>query len=283
MLKRERVWAALTGSVTDRPPQGEILMEAAWLQAAGFPSLDVAVDHLQADLTVLPLAPRLEHQATNWQKWKQRDIFLFGSFQGPVTFFSEQLGWHAFSRLIIKQPVETRTLLQQYLSAASEQAVTALQAGCDGIVVFDDLAGDKGLLINPKFFYDSYFPLLQQVLGRLDCAHVPVVFHSDGNIVSLVPALREAGFWGIQGLQPLPGITPALFQDKKDWVYWGNFDFEGQGRLKTAAEVEQDVGRLLDAWQDFPGFLFGSSGGLYKGLSWPAIAAAYKAVANWRR
>ena len=283
MLKRERVWTALTGRVTDRPPLGEILLEEAWLQAAGFPGLAAALEQLQADLAVLPLTPRTGRPATNWQEWRQSEIFLFGSFQGPVTFFSERLGWHAFSRLIIKQPVETRTLLQQYLSAAAEQAIAALQAGCDGIVVFDDLAGDKGLLINPKFFSDSYFPLLQQVLGRLDCAHVPVVFHSDGNIVSLVPALREAGFWGIQGLQPLLGITPALFQDQKDWIYWGNFDFEGQGRLKTAAEAEQDVVRLLDAWQDFPGFLFGSSGGLYKGLPWPAIGAAYKAAANWRR
>lgn len=258
-------------------------MEEAWLQAAGFPGLAAAVDHLQSDLAVLPLAPRPGRPATNWQEWTQKGIFLFGSFQGPVTFFSERLGWHAFSRLIIKQPLETRTLLQQYLFSTADQAVTSLQAGCDGIVVFDDLAGDKGLLINPKFLHDIYFPLLQQVLCRLDCAHVPVVFHSDGNVISLIPALREAGFWGIQGLQPLLGITPALFQDRRDWVYWGNFDFEGQGRLKTAAEVEQDVGRLLHAWQNFPGFLFGSSGGLYKDLHLPAIEAAYKTVANWRR
>ncbi|MDF2569491.1 MAG: Uroporphyrinogen-III decarboxylase [Sporomusa sp.] len=283
MTKRNQVWKALKREFLDRPPQGEILIEDGWLRASGFQNLGEAVDRLQADMVVLPLVTRPQQSDTNWKEWATGDVFLFGSLQGPVTLFSEQLGWHAFSRLIIKQPGEAQSLIERYFADTVEQASAALDKGCEGIVVFDDLAGDKGLLINPKFLQNVYFPLLKKALERLGANKVPVIFHSDGNVLSLVPSLRETGFWGIQGLQPSVGLTPALFQEMKDWVYWGNFEFEGQGRLKCVSEVEHDVAMLLNQWRDFPGFLFGSSGGIYRGLPLAQIEAAYNSVTNWRR
>lgn len=285
LTSRNRVWTALTGGILERPPIGEIFIDNAWLKMSGLQSLGEAIQYLRADLVVLPVVPLPQHTATNWQEWATRDLFLFGALQGPLTFFSERLGWHTLSRLIIKQPLEVNNLIRQYLDEAISKALAAHYTGCEGIVILDDLAGDKGLLFNPKFLQDIYFPLLQQALERISCNKVPVIFHSDGNILSLVPMLQEAGFWGIQGLQPSVGLSPAFFSEQtmRDWVYWGNFEFEGQGRLKNISEAEHDTTILLNDWRDFPGYIFGSSGGLYKGLSLPEIKAAYDTAIHWRR
>lgn len=279
---RDRVWAALTGRTPDRPPKGEILIEEAWLKSSGFQILEQAIQVLRADLAVLPVRSQA---GTDWSRLVEQDVFLFGSVQGPVTFFTQQLGWHAFSKLIIKQPHVAQEILRQYIGGIVEQILSILDKGCDGIVVLDDLAGGNGLLVSPKFLQDVYFPLLSQALWQLGSTKVPVIFHSDGNIKGLIPMLKQAGFWGIQGLQPSVGLNPDMLdiEPMQNWVYWGNFEFEGLGRLKTVAEVESDVTALLKRWMRFPGYIFGSSGGLYKGLSLPEIKAAYYAIDNWRR
>lgn len=284
MTGRDRVWTALKRGHLHRPPKGEILIEFDWLRKAGFKNLEEAIAYLRADLVVLPIVPS-PPCAVNWREWSQSHVFSFGCLQGPVTFLLERLGWHPFSRLLIKQPLEARTLMTEFMLESVQQALAALDRGCEGIVIFDDLAGDKGLLINPHVLQSLYFPLIEQALEQLNCKDIPVLFHSDGNILRLVPSLKAAGFWGIQGLQPSLGLGPAFFHEPEmqGWVYWGNFDFEGAGRLKNIAEIENDVHTLLTQWQDFPGFIFGSSGGLYQGLSVPEIKAAYDAVENWKR
>lgn len=283
MTGRDRVWAALRGEKGDRPPKGEVLIENSWLRDCGFRRLDEAVRHLGADLVVLPIRPAAGRTAF-WQEWARTGSFLWGCWQGPITLLAEQKGWHALSRLLIKQPEEARVLMAGLLGEWVEAGLAALDGGCDGIVFFDDLAGDKGLLIHPRLLQEIYFPLVVGALERLECRKVPVIFHSDGNIQSLLGLLKSSGFWGIQGLQPSVGFGPAaLAPELDDWVFWGNFEFEGPGRLKTAGEVEREVAQLLEAWSGFPGYIFGSSGGLYKGLSLPEVKTAYDVVNSWRR
>ena len=283
MTGRDRVWAALCKEKADRPPKGEILVEQSWVRDCGFQQLGEAVQYLGADLAVLPLRPAASHVCL-WQEWAKTDSFLWGCLQGPVTLLSEQKGWHALSRLLVKQPEEAKRLIATILGEWVEAGLTALDRGCDGIVFFDDLAGDKGLLINPKLLQEIYFPLVGKALEQLDYRKIPVIFHSDGNIESLLGLLKNIGFWGIQGLQPSVGLGPAVIAPElRDWVFWGNFEFEGSGRLKTISEVELEVTQLLDAWREFPGYIFGSSGGLYKGLSLPEVEAAYNVVESWRR
>jgi uroporphyrinogen decarboxylase len=279
---RDRVWAALRGDASRCVPKGEILVENRWLQKSALPDLHAAIQYLQADLVVLPIVPS-PPLVINWREWAQRNSFLFGCLQGPITYLSERQGWHALSRLIIKQPLEAKNIISQFMEQSVQSALKALDQGCEGIVLFDDLAGDKGLLISPKLLQELYFPVMQSVLAQLNCQDVPVIFHSDGNILSLMPLLKKIGFWGIQGLQPALGLDPELFQDMQDWVFWGNFDFEGHGRLKNTGEVQATVVALLNKWTAFPGFIFGSSGGLYAGLSLPEIKKAYHIVENWRR
>ena len=285
MTGRDRVWTALRGGILDCPPKGEILLERTWLANNQLTDLIAAVDCLQADLVVLPIAPTLA-RSMNWQELTSRKVFMFSCLQGPVTFFSESLGWHEFSRLMIKKPLEVRDMMMHYLQSSAQSVLTALHDGCEGVVVFDDLAGDKGLLIHPNFLQEIYFPAMRLTLEQLDYKHVPTIFHSDGNILSIIPLLKSTGFWGIQGLQPAvvgSGPESMVVQQLKDWVFWGNFDFEGQGRLKNIFEIKTEVNELLSSWADFPGFIFGSSGGLYKGLSLPEIKAAYTAVEEYGR
>ena len=241
MAGRDRVWTALRGGISDRPPKGEILLERAWLTNNQLTDAVAAVDCLQADKVVLPIATTLS-SLTQLREMATRNVFMFSCLHGPVTFFSESLGWHEFSCLMIKKPLEVRSMMIQYLQSSAQSVLAALNNSCEGVVVFVDLAGDKGLLINPNFLKEFYFPAMRLTLEQLDYKNVPAIFHSDGNILSIIPLLKASGFWGIQGLQPgILGSGPESLavQKLKDWVFWGNFDFEGQGRLKNTFEIKE--------------------------------------------
>lgn len=275
---RQRVWAAFNGGPSDRPPKGEILITPEMCQEFPIPDLGSILAYLAADLVVLPVGGN-----PDWQPWFNSDYFVFALSSGPLTETSGKLGWYNFSRMLVKSPNELKELFAKHLNNSIRSITKTLDAGCDGIILADDLAGARGPLISPVFLAESYFPMLKAMLEEIGCRQVPWVFHSDGNILGQIDLIKEAGFWGIHGLQPTAGLKPEHFHREglANWVFWGNFEFEGQARLKTKEEVKLEVQNLLFNWSDFPGYIFGSSGGLYKGLAPGAVKAAYDSVAAW--
>ncbi|MDF9407697.1 hypothetical protein L7E55_04875 [Pelotomaculum isophthalicicum JI] len=283
MTGRKRVWAAFQGSHLDRPPKGEILITPEIVKEFRRPDIQTVLAYLNTDLVVLPIE-QPEMNSSLWRTWAKTGYFIFGLITGPITYLNRKLGWLGFSRLMVKKPWEAREIMSKIIQNSVRSATAALEAGCDGIIAADDLAGDRGLLISPSYLEKKYFPLIAELLRGIGSRHVPCVFHSDGIIMELIVHLRKAGFWGIHGLQPSVGIGAGSFRGKglENWVFWGNFEFEGQAGLKSDTEVKNEVLNLLKEWAGFPGYIFGSSGGLYKGLSPKAIKAAYDVITSWR-
>lgn len=283
MTGRKRVWAALQGCPLDHPPKGELLITEEIIKGFPCPDLQAVLAYLNTDLVVLPIT-QPDLLPSTWRTWAGSGFFLFGLLQGPLTYLSFKLGWHGLSYLLVKKPGEAREIMRKYLEGSVQAAAAALAAGCEGILIADDLAGHRGPLISPSTLEALYFPLLADLLQDIGCRDVPCLFHSDGYMLKLLPLLKEVGFRGIHGLQPSVGIGPDCFrrQDLRDWTFWGNFEFEGPDGLKRLNEVENEVVHLLREWADFPGYIFGSSGGLYQGLSPEVIKAAYDVVTAWR-
>lgn len=282
MTGRKRVWAALQGNPLDRPPKGEIFIAPELLKQLPHPDLQAVLACLNADLVVLPVN-RLNPTPAIWKSWSKSNYFVFGILQGPITFLAEGIGWHKLSQLLLKNTEEAREIIRKYITESFKPVMVALEAGCEGIVIADDLAGSYGPLISAVLLEKIYFPTIALLVQELNFNRVPSIFHSDGNILKLVSYLKETGFWGIHGLQPSAGIGPESFckQNLKNWVYWGNFEFEGPGGLKNVSDVEAGVRALLEKWSGFPGYIFGSSGGLYKGLVPQVIKVAYGIVDSW--
>lgn len=277
---RRRVWAALRKSNIDRPPKGEILIDQALQKQLPVGSLEAILAYLDADLVTLPINEQLNDSV--WNYWQQQDHFVFGLLQGPFTSMLQRIGWQEISYLIVKNPGETRKMMDGFLQKSLLIAERAVTAGCEGIILADDLAGTRGMLIAPDYLREHYFTLLSDFLHKINSRDIPFIFHSDGNILDIVPMLKGTGFWGIQSLQPSVGITRASFSNQllNDWVFWGNFEFEGEQCLKSAEQVNQDIQELLDMWSSVPGYMFGSSGGLYSGIPLDIIKTAYEAVGN---
>jgi uroporphyrinogen decarboxylase len=266
----------LRGIKTDRPARGEIFIAPELIEKFSCADLESILARLNSDLAVLPI------EDSHWARPSldvliEAGYFVFGLIQGPLTLLIHELGWHVTSRLLLKNPQDARRIMQKLANAAAQKVNAGLEAGCDGVVIADDLAGSQGPMVSPALLRECYFPALGNLIRETGSDNNPHIFHSDGDITDLVVPLMEAGCRGIHGLQPSAGIGPALFagEDFRDQVYWGNFEYECDGRLKSKEEVEAEIPILLDSWADFPGYIFGSSGGLYGELPPETIKAAY--------
>ncbi|MCP4117948.1 MAG: hypothetical protein GY737_21630 [Desulfobacteraceae bacterium] len=277
MTGRERVWKALKGEACDRPPRGELLFTGEFVRNSGCTTLGELVSRLGQDLVTLPMG---ETGPGEWDFWKKRDLFPMGCLSGPLSHLMETLGWRGMALLVVKERDQAVRLMESYLQGWADRITKACDMGCEGVVVADDIAGGRGLLVSPDFLKTCYFPLLSRFVKDPLFKKLPFIFHSDGNIREMVPEVRGAGFRGIQGLQPSVGIGPEDFEatEFRKFVFWGNFEFEGDGRLKDVSEVKEEVKTLLKRWQGFPGYIFGSSGGIYGALDYGAVKQAHACV-----
>jgi len=279
---RKKVFAALRGEKLPSPAKGEILITPELVRQFGHQDISGVLEDLQADLATFSLR---EHPGReNWRHWARENYFLCGLLDGPFNRLAEKSGWMTLLRQVVKDPLYCRDQMRLLLESQLAEALTVLDCGCDGLLIGDDLAGSQGLFAAPRFFREGYFPLLAEFLYRLENSRVPVFFHSCGQVSQLIPDLQESGFWGLQGLQPSAGISPAtLLADRhRPWTYWGNFEFEGCDGIKPLPQVIQEVGELLDNWSSWPQYIFGSSGGLVSGMETETIKAAYQKVQESR-
>lgn len=79
-----------------------------------------------------------------------------------------------------------------------------------GLFVYDDMAGLKGPMFSPRMFARYFLPRYQRIIAACraaGCQHF--YFHSDGNVAPLLDLLLEAGFEGVNPLEPRcnPGLV----------------------------------------------------------------------------
>lgn len=268
MTGKERVERLLAGADLDRPPIGELCITSGFIEDCGMDGRAAVLAHLNQDIITLPLP---DTPVPQWREWQQSPYFSLGLFSGPFTRLIRNLGWKQAARLMVKQADEAQGLMHQYLEQIKPHVIEALDAGCQGLVMADDMAGGRGLLVSPAFLKRRYFPVVADFLES-DCfcagtGRPPIFFHCDGYVLELVAQVRSAGFTGIQGLQPGSGLGPQCFDPHtyKGFLFWGNFEFEGDQALKGRDLLIPEVGATLSDWSPFS-YIFGSSGGLYKNL-----------------
>jgi len=74
--------------------------------------------------------------------------------------------------------------------------------------VYDELAETRSSLISPQVFEEVFLPAYRRMIDCWTSRGLRnVILHCDGNCLSLIDLLLEAGFTGIQGIAPKTGMV----------------------------------------------------------------------------
>jgi hypothetical protein len=118
----------------------------------------------------------------------------FWSVPGPLGLVAERFGWRKVLMETIGDPRALGAALDEATNEVCERLEEATAAGAFALVVADDLAGRDGLMLSPDWVIDELSPRLAQIASYAEDRGVTPVFHSDGDIRTVLKAIRRAGF-----------------------------------------------------------------------------------------
>lgn len=289
-------------------PTGELVMDKGFIEAllawkgmngADIPKSDIRLriagsrllDHDLVCLHSEPIAPGRRNPLYPLEaiaEWLDEGLFVFWIVDGA---FQRTMVHHDFMDFM-------RTLAASPGVVADEMARASLQVealiemgighGAHGIIIADDIAYRKDTYMAPSFGEQNLLPLWRrQVKTGMDLG-APVFFHSDGNINRFLPLIVEAGFDGLQCIEPAAGmdlleirkiygtrlclmgnIDPSLLCDPESLPHDGD----------ASPRLERAVNDLIAAVGDSGGLLLGSCSGLHAGMS-PERVCAMAALAS---
>ncbi len=142
----------------------------------------------------------------------------------------------------------------RYHLAAAKKLV---QMGVDMIWVGDDVGAQNAMLISPQCWRRFLKPRMAAFISEIKAlnAQLKVAYHSDGNIIAIIPELIDIGIDILNPIQPAcmdPAAIKREFGDKL--CFWGSIDEQRTLPFGTPADVQREVLERLNT--------IGKNGGL---------------------
>jgi uroporphyrinogen decarboxylase len=147
--------------------------------------------------------------------------------------------------------------------ATIQMAVFERMAACDMVGAMwlaDDLAYASGLMISPDFFRKYLFPYFVEYKKICDKYHLPLIYHSDGNIGEVIEDLIQCGIQAIHPIEPKAmDIVKLKAKYGKRLCLIGNIDVGETLARGTPTKVKAEVAEKIKALAPGGGYCLGSS------------------------
>ncbi len=159
----------------------------------------------------------------------------------------EGLGMSLFARIMRKN----RGLLHKFMGWMTRDAVAeaklAVETDYFVFALADDTAFKQATMLSPADHRDLVMPYYKQVCDVIRKAGKFIFFHSDGFTEPYFPNLIEAGFHGVESLEPNAGMNlkhlKETYGDKLCLI--GNIDVSTTLPLGTPADVVREVKQCI--------------------------------------
>ena len=178
----------------------------------------------------------------------EADVSVLWAVSGPLGRVAGRDGWVSTLRLSAAEPERLSELLAHAIEGVFADVDAGVAAHVDAFLLADDIAGAGGPLLQPEYALRALVPLYARVISRVAETGIPAVFHSDGDIRFLMPALAQAGFAGVH-VAGVPGAAVAELHAtarEQHFVVLGGIAAAGlaQGAEQRAELVGAEAARL---------------------------------------
>ncbi|MEM2050419.1 MAG: uroporphyrinogen decarboxylase family protein [Thermoproteota archaeon] len=221
---------------------------------------------------------------TSIRRWvEQTDFCVFAQVGGVFDSIYPYMGLTNYVKALYLYPNALRHVIEEVYRFNLEVIKMFAEAGAHVILVGDDIAYDNGPFIPPSLLRKYVFPYLA---GEAEAAHrlnLPVILHSDGNIMLLIEDIVKAGFDGLHSLQPSAGVDIVAI--KKRWgsrlCLMGNVDLDSLLTLGIPEDVEAEVKRLIREVAPGGGYILSTTNVLTRYVPPENALAMYRAAEKY--
>lgn len=209
----------------------------------------------------------------------RNELFVFWVINGTFQLLMNHIGLMEIARQAAMEAKAIGSKLKQISQNVIEEIKIGVTAGAHGVIIADDIAYQKNTYLAPDFYERYLLPLWQKQVETAKHLDTPIFFHSDGNINRILPMIVEAGFDGLQCIEPAAGMDiceiKQTYGDKL--CLMGNIDpsllIDGQ---KNEDALQNAVNDLKSKIAPGGGFIFGTCSGLHAGLSPRKVHQMYR-------
>lgn len=234
------------------------------------PLSEVEPDSLPEDIDFIPVSQELEFHFDPEHPFDIFDLIVtrlgsgfsvHGEVTSPFDYFLNLLGPREALIGLVDDPSKARAILQRYTDAVKKIAVAIAGRGVDAIKVSSPYAGSG--FISPRFYREFILPFECQIARAVRRRGVAVYIHTCGAINDRLEMMVEAGFSGIECLDPPPLGNVELAEAKKrigrKAFIKGNIDPVHVLLRGTKEEVRQDAERRLEMGKPGGGYILSTS------------------------
>lgn len=127
------------------------------------------------------------------------------------------------------------------------QVERLLQYGLTFLYIGDDIAYKSTTIVNPDLMRSLWLPRMSRIMAPAVREKVPILFHSDGNIIEMIPDLLELGIAALNPIEPYGmEILDVKKQFGKHLTLVGNLDVGSALSMGNPADVRGDAEQLID-------------------------------------
>ncbi len=233
---------------------------------------------------------KLDIGLENIQRFRDAGLFVFWIVNGAFQSAVHRHGLMDIFSMISKVPDDLAAEFKStsdLIMASMEQGV---DAGAHGIILADDIAYNQSTYMSPGFIEKYLQPAWKIQTTKANELGVPIFFHSDGNLNQVLPNLIDAGFDGLQCIEPAAGMDIVEISDKygESLDLMGGIDPALLIHNKTLYDMQtarnnlhQVVTTILKSELSKKGLILGSCSGLYEGMSPELVYSMYRLISEF--
>lgn len=193
---------------------------------------------------------------------------------GPFSLAGRLMDVNEVMVLCYEEPELVHAVLDKVTGFITEYAQAFKDAGADGVVMAEPLAG----LLPPELLAEFSTPYVRRIVDAVQDDNFIVVYHNCGNSVvkaaEAVAATGAAAFHFGNAID-MADIMPLM---PSDVVVMGNVDPAGVLRNGTPELVREETLRVLEACAGYPNFVISTGCDVPPMAPWENIEAFFAAV-----
>lgn len=204
----EHVRAAFEHHAPSRLPRGElwigtIIFEERQMEDNIDAHLELCQE-MEMDLISLPVGgPQVSpseyriFSPADIEKVAHSDLFVVAVLSGPFQRVVDKRGLSATLADVGRDTGEIREALRDEAQKVASLIDMCTDRGADAVVIADDLAYNRTTFFSPSVFRQLIHPYYLELVDKVHRGSAYAIFHSDGNIASIVPEIVSSEFDGL--------------------------------------------------------------------------------------
>ena len=183
---------------------------------------------------------------------------LTGSFFCDA--YDSVFGFDNFMYLLYDDPLLIEDYLEMHAAYYVEQVKALVKGGIDFLYIGDDISHKGGTMISPATMRRIWVPRMRRVMAPAVERGIPILFHSDGNIIDMLPDLLDMGIGGLNPIEPYGmDIADVKRRFGSNITLFGNLDVGAVLAMGTPDTVRAAAKALIDTVGKDGGLVMASS------------------------